>query len=125
MEGTVYIASVPYIDKSCVITIESAIIEYPHPANSIGQTVPVPDPDIPDATYTSVKIIEYGDIFNLDHRTVVIILDVGVVIESGIEGNANGTHSHSGANTGVLVDKEIEFPIRVNGKGNSIFYEDE
>ena len=108
-----------------MITIKSTVIEYTHPANSIGQSVSIPDPDISNAAYTSVVVIEYRYILYLYNRSVVIVLNVGVIIESGIKGNANGTHSYSGANTGVLVDKEIEFPIRINGKGNSIFNEDE
>ena len=126
MPWAVHIVPVIYVDISCVI-VKDAIwpVVDKKSTNPTYATVAITDTHIADLVYTAVEIIIDGNLLHLDHGAVIVILYIGVVIESGIEGNTHTAEIDMSAYLVHAIDKEIKFAIRVNRKGNSTLCEDE
>ena len=126
MPWAVHIVPVVYVDVSCVVikdTIRPVVdIES---AYTVYTSVAIAYAYIADLVDTAVEIIIDGNIFHLDHGTVIIILYKGIVVESGIEGYTNTAEIDMPTRLVESIDKEIKFPVRIDRKGDPTFREDE
>jgi hypothetical protein len=119
---SVYVISVIYIDESGMITVISAwVIIYIHTPKTIYPTIIITNIDIPDPGYPSIIIIIDWNVLYLDYGTVVIVLNIRIVIITGIKGDVCSTQIYTGIYADPIVNIKIELPIGINGKSDSIF----
>src|SRR5690606_28966748 len=57
----------------------------------------------------------------LDHCTIVVILNIRVIIITGIKSDLCCTQIYIGIYTDPIVYIKIELPIGINGKSDSVF----
>lgn len=112
---SVYIMPVIEIDISgAIIIVTQVVIEYPQTANTPHYTVPIPDIDSSDLTNPTVVIIVNRNILYLDNRTVVVILNIGIVVESGVKCDAAVAKAYIGPNVNPIINVEIKFSVRID-----------
>lgn len=120
------IKSVETIDIACIVVkVTQIVVIDPETANAPDHSVPIPNIDIANLTYPSVKVIEYRYVLYLDHCTVIVILHKWVIVEPGVEGNAAIAHIHLGSNGYPVIDIEVKFSIRIYRKSNPVFHKNE
>jgi hypothetical protein len=118
VEWGIGIITVVHIDIAGMVIIKSPVVVIDiHAAKSENTSTVIADVNIANLRYTTIKVIVYGDILNLDYSTVIIILCIWTIIETGIEGNRNPIV----VSYGVIYIK-IELPIRKYGKRNTVFH---
>jgi hypothetical protein len=61
----------------------------------------------------------------LNYSAVIVVLNEGVVVKTGVEGNSNVSELYTHSHTGLISDKEIEFAIRINREGYASFIKNE
>lgn len=124
MERTVYITSVIDVDESGIMTEYTTVPIHVQPPKTSNPSVAIPNIDSSDLGDPSIIIIENRNVLDLDHRTVIVILDEWVVIETGIEGNPNISDPSSDTYIDTIVDVKIKLTIGVYRKRDSAFIED-
>lgn len=118
----------PVIDiyvTGVMAVISTAVIKYPKVTDPAYPTVPVTYIYITDLIYTTVGIIINGRVFYLDDCSVIVILYEGIVIISRVKSECSSTNPDPCTYSDLVFDIKIEFPIRINGEGNSIFDKNE
>lgn len=83
--GSPYIAGSPHINKTCIV-IKSApgMVKYPHSTNAYNTSVVIYNVGVSRPGYSSELIVKDGDIFDLNYRTVIVVLKIRFVIETGV-----------------------------------------
>lgn len=117
IEGPVHEIRIPSIDEARMICVVSISVVVQHQTTySVQPSVTIADLHIPDLAYTTIPIVENRNILHLYHRTVIVILYVGAIVETGIECgiDVSITHRSCGSTIGKV---KIEFTIRINRKG--------
>jgi hypothetical protein len=69
--------------------MSSSVVVQEKTANLNNSSVPVVDGYITYLAYTAIVIVPDRNVFNLNHRTEIIVLNVRVVVVAGIEGYIN------------------------------------
>ena len=124
VEWPVDIYPVKRVDIPNMVVIKAhGVIKNPHASKPVYQSVSIEDLDTADPVYPAVVIVVNGDVLYLYHSSVVVVLDEGVVVKSGIEGNGCRANADSGLYP--VVDVKIKFPIRINCEGNPVLCKDE
>lgn len=106
---------VVHVNVSGMVIVESSIVVVDiHTADTTYSVTAIIDIHIADLRHTTVIIIKDRYIFDLDYGTIIVILGIGTIIVTRVEG-----HSVSAARN-TVVDVEIKFPIRIYRKGNTV-----
>ena len=117
VEGSVHIMSVVHIYETGMVIIESpVVIKDNHAAYSTYAIATIVDVHVPDLGNTTVIVIKNGYVFDLYHRTIIIILCVRAIIVSGVKGHPVSTTAY------IIVDIKIELPIRIYREGNTVLH---
>lgn len=113
--GLVHIISVIYVDKSGMITVVSPwVIVHIHASKTVYPSIVITNIDIPDPIYPTIIIIIDRNVLYLNYGTVVVILNIGIVVVTRIEGDLCVSKIHIGIPADPIVNIEIEFPIGIN-----------
>ena len=122
MPWAVHIVPVIYVDIPCVIVKDAirTVVDIKS-ANPTYETVAITDTYIADLIYTAVEIVIDGYMLHLDNGTVIVILYIGIIVESGIKGNTCASQIDMSTYLVESVDIEIKLTIRINGKSDPTF----
>ena len=114
------------IDESGIVGILVVmVIVDVHPTNACHPSkVVVSDKNISGLDYSSVIIVVNRHIFHLYHRTIIVILDIGVIVISRIETDVHVGNSHVNTESARIV-KEVELAVGINCKFNILFNKNE
>jgi hypothetical protein len=75
----------PYINKTGIVTESSpGVVIYPHSANAYNTSVVIYNIGVPCTGYPSVLVVKDGDIFDLNYRTVIVVLQIRFVIVTSV-----------------------------------------
>lgn len=123
MPGTEDIPAVVEIDVSHRVAIHPIPVVYGQSADSVHPSIPIVDLHTANLLHSPVRIVKDGYILYLNNCPVMVVLDKGIVIESGVKGNAH----IAGMEPDVYpaVDVKIVFAVGVDGKGDTVLYENE
>ena len=118
MKRSVHIISVVHINKSGVIIIESpTVIVNKHIAYTIDPVLVIVDIDLADLGDATVVIVINRYVFYLNDRPIIVVLCIRTIVVSGVK-------SHPVAlSRNVFIDREIEFPVRIYRKGDTVLNE--
>jgi hypothetical protein len=124
VEWPVNIYPVKRVDIPYVVVIKAhGVIKNPHTSQTVDQPVTIVDLNATDPVYPAVVIVVNRYVLYLNHGPVVVVLYVGAVVKTGIEGYGCSSNSDSGLYP--VVDVKIKFPIRIYGEGNPVLGKDE
>jgi len=117
MERAININPIVGVDiSSMIIIITAVIVIHIHAPHSEYPSISVRYIHIPDLGDTTIIIVEYRNIFNLNYGTVIVILGIRTIIISRVEGDAVPATFY------VIVYVKIELPIRVYRKRNAVLH---
>jgi hypothetical protein len=110
----VYINPVKRINISyMVVVIPEPIVEDTHTSKAIEPSAPVGHVNIPDSADPSVIIVKDRKLCDLYHRSIVIILHIGIVVESRIVSYDSLSAKYPGLNTELTIEIKVEFSVGV------------
>lgn len=85
------------------------------------------DKDVPGLDNSSVVIVIHRNTLDLDHCPVIVVLNIGIIIITGVITNVHvgcgNIYAGTTAKIGIVI--EIEFTIRINCKFHCIFNKNE
>src|SRR5690606_1647128 len=116
---------VVYVDKAGKVAENDTVVIYVHAPDPTDPATVIIYVHAPDLGNTAVVIVIYGDVLHLDHGTIVVVLNIGLVIVSRVEGDAHISDLCPYALIHPIVHIEVEFPIRVYRKGDPVLDKDE
>src|SRR5690606_3777568 len=87
VEGPVHIMPVVYVDKSGIMAEDRTVVMDVHAPDPTDHPVVVTDVHVPDLGDPAIIIVIDGDVLHLDHRPIIIVLHIGVVVVAGVEGD--------------------------------------
>lgn len=103
--------SVEHVDISGMVIVESpTIVIHVHIAHTVYPVPVIVDINITDLGNTTVIIVINRYILNLNNCTIIVILGIGTIIISGVEGYSVSTAGN------LIFDIKIKFPIRIDRK---------
>lgn len=111
---------IPVYIPDMVAVIPKGIIVHPHPAEPVHSSVPVGNVDVSDSPDPAIIVIKDRHMLNLYDSSEVVILHIGVIVESSIEGQGCSACGY----TDQAIDIEIKLPIRIYRKGDAAFLKD-
>ena len=120
MERSIDIVSIVNVDETCVVIIETvSVIEHVHVTQSIYTSVAVVNIYPTNLCHSPVEIIEDRYVLYLDHRTIIIILGEGTIIETGIKGYVvSSSRNH-------IVDVKVKLAIGIDRECDTFFHKNE
>jgi hypothetical protein len=121
----VNITSVIDVDETRIVRKYSSASKYLKTTNLTYKSIPVPDINAPDLTYSSIEIIVNRDVFYLDHSAIVVVLNIRVVVKSRVKTQAHIPYAHTYSYTGIVTNIKVEFSVRIHRKGDSLFVKNE
>ena len=80
------IGGIPRANKPrVIIEISERVIEYSLPSNTNNSSVIIPNFNASRLDDSSKFVVEYRYVLHLDNSTIVVVLNIGIIIVSGIE----------------------------------------
>ena len=124
IERTIHEIRIPRVYETGVVRITPVrIVEHMQSAHLHNSSVAVAHRHIAYLTYPTVIIIIYGYVLNLDHRSVIVILHIRIVVVTRIETDVGIRCIDADRVVGRKI--KIELPVRIDREGNSHLIKDE
>jgi hypothetical protein len=102
------VKAVVHVDISGVVIIESpAVIVHIHASNTSHPVAAIVYIHITDLGDPTVMIVKNGDVLHLNHGSVIVVLGIGTIIVTGVEGHPVSASRY------VILDIKIELPIGI------------
>jgi len=125
MKWPVYVISIVYINKACVIAKSAAIVKKIQSTNASYPSIPVSYINSTNARYPAIVIVKDRNVFHLDNSTIIIVLHKCVIVETGVKSDTDVPDTGTDTYINTVINVKIEFPVRINRKRYAIFNKNE
>src|SRR5690606_6167894 len=125
VERPVYIMPIVDVDIAGIVAQGGTVVINVKPSDPTDPSVVIMDFHIADLGDAPIIVIVYGDVLHLDHGPIVIVLDKGIVVITGVEGDSHIADLGTDSNIDPIVHIKIKFTIRIYREGHPVLHKDE